>query len=88
MDVQTFIAAGGSGNTFIGPDADAMWNIDGTNSGTLLSGASTFTFEGFQNLVGGAGSDSFALLPGGSVSGVVDGGGGANSLTLSPAQPG
>ena len=86
-DVQTFIAAG-SGNTLVGPDADAAWTINAANSGTVLVGSSSFTFEGFQNLTGGAGSDSFDLVSGGSVSGIVDGGAGTNFLTIDASQPG
>jgi Ca2+-binding RTX toxin-like protein len=71
---------GGSGNdTIVGPDVDTTWIIDGTNAGSI--GGVSFT--GFENLTGGAGEDTFVFADGGSISGVIDGGGGTNTLDYS-----
>ena len=68
---------GGTGNdTLVGPDGANIWIIDGIDSGTLTG----IAFEGIENLLGGAGDDIFTFLAGGSISGVVDGGGGTNTL--------
>jgi len=62
---------GGAGNdTLVGPGGDHTWNITGTNAGTV----STLTFVAIENLIGGAGDDSFIFEPKGAVTGVVDGG--------------
>src|SRR6185312_3341837 len=57
--------------------------ISGANSGA----ANGIQFSNFENLVGGAGNDTFKFLPGGSISGNVDGGAGTDTLDYS-ALPG
>jgi Ca2+-binding RTX toxin-like protein len=74
---------GGAGNdTLVGPDRDSTWAITGTDAGTLNGEA----FASIENLSGGAGDDVFRFL-GGSISGVIDGGAGHNTLDYS-AVPG
>ncbi|MGE3820255.1 MAG: beta strand repeat-containing protein, partial [Isosphaeraceae bacterium] len=73
---------GGSGtDTLAGPNADNAWRIDGPGSGTVGSSR----FAGFENLVGaGSRPDVFAIAPGGSLSGGIDGGAGpGDALDLS-----
>jgi Ca2+-binding RTX toxin-like protein len=68
---------GSAGNdTLIGPDAGAVWNLTGSNAGSVNG----TTFSSFENLTGGSGDDQFVFFPGGSVSGNIDGGGGNNTL--------
>ena len=68
---------GGDGNdSLVGGDGDNIWEITGTNAGTLNGRA----FVDVENLVGGAGNDEFIFHPGGSLSGSIDGGGGTNTL--------
>ncbi len=83
MGAATLIHGIGSANTLYGPTLAAgaanVWTIMGANAGTLNGASCSFT--GVQNLVGGAGADSFTIGNGGSLSGIMDGGTGANTLT-------
>ena len=66
--------------TFAGPNQDTVWNITGTNSGTLTFGSTTLPYSA-SHLQGGRGSDRFVFQPGGSeVS--IDGGGGTNQVIV------
>ena len=70
---------GGSGSdTLAGPDSDSIWTIDGLNSGTLNG----IAFSGMESLLGGSGDDLFTFL-GGSLTGSIDGGAGANTIDYS-----
>jgi outer membrane protein OmpA-like peptidoglycan-associated protein/Ca2+-binding RTX toxin-like protein len=72
--------AGGAGNdTLVGPDTDATWNIEGLNAGHVAG----IDFSGFENLSGGAGEDTFIFGDGSGITGVIDGGGGLNTLDYS-----
>ena len=77
----THLSGGGSADTLHGPAADSAWTIDGANAGSVGGVA----FTGFENLAGAPNNkDTFTLAPGGSVSGLVDGGdGGFDSLVVS-----
>jgi Ca2+-binding RTX toxin-like protein len=71
---------GGQGvDTIIGPDTDTTWNITGADTGNVAG----IIFAGFENLTGGTGADTFVFADGSSMSGVIDGGGGINSLDYS-----
>jgi hypothetical protein len=73
-----FVVDGQGGtNTLIGPDAAATWNITNTNAGTI---AGVATFTNVQNLAGGSANDTFKLSNGKGVAGVINGGGGTNTL--------
>ena len=76
----TDVSAGGSADTLHGPAADSAWTIDGANAGNVGGVA----FTGFENLAGASNNkDTFTLAPGGSVSGLMDGGdGGFDSLVI------
>ncbi|MDB5357607.1 MAG: hypothetical protein JWN24_4060 [Phycisphaerales bacterium] len=78
-NISNFIGSASAGDTLIGPDAATNWQITAANAGS----AGSDTFSSFENLTGGAGNDSFAFLPGGGVSGNIDGGGGTNTLDYS-----
>jgi hypothetical protein len=73
------INASGSNNTLIGPNLANTWTITGSNAGTV----GNVTFSDIANLTGGTGNDVFHFNSGGSVTGMVDGGAGANTLDLS-----
>jgi hypothetical protein len=66
-------------------DAANTWNITGQNAGTLSSAllAGTVTFSGRVSLYGGNGADTFVFADGAGVGGVIDGGGGTNTLNYS-----
>jgi hypothetical protein len=80
-NINNFVGSASPADTLVGPDA--TWDISSANSGTVNG----LTFSSFENLTGGTGPDQFVFLPGGSVSGNIDGGAGANTLDYS-ALPG
>ncbi len=72
---------GGSGkDTLLGPQGDATWNVTGRGSGSVVG----VIFAGIENLTGAADNqDTFLFAPGGSISGMIDGGeGGFDSLEV------
>ncbi|MEE8524882.1 MAG: hypothetical protein V3T72_13190, partial [Thermoanaerobaculia bacterium] len=70
---------GGTGNdTLIAQDTANAWRLTALNAGTLNS----HSFVDVENLSGGADYDTFVFV-GGSVSGVIDGGGGSNTFDYS-----
>jgi hypothetical protein len=71
------INGGGGSDTLQGPDIANTWQISGANAGTLDGNIS---FASIQNLIGGAGNDTFQFQTGGSVVGSINGGGGTNTL--------
>jgi acrosin len=73
------IAGGAGTNTLAGNNLANTWAVTGANSGTLTDTNGTNAFTGIQNLTGGTGADTFTL-PGGSISGVIDGGAGTDTL--------
>ena len=74
------IAGGGAADTLVGPGADTTWTINGSDAGQV-SGVS---FNGFENLTGAANNnDTFAVAPGGTLSGAIEGGaGGFDTLRI------
>jgi Ca2+-binding RTX toxin-like protein len=73
--VSTAVYGGAGTDTLVGSDADNTWVIAGENQGTL----NTVSFSGIENLLGGAGNDTF-IFAGGSISGLIEGGAGENSF--------
>jgi Ca2+-binding RTX toxin-like protein len=74
------VLEGGSGeDTLIASDSDNVWDITGADSGSLNG----LLFAGMENLTGGAGDDLFRFATGGSISGLIDGAGGVNTLDYS-----
>ncbi|NVM20741.1 MAG: LEPR-XLL domain-containing protein, partial [Desulfobacterales bacterium] len=68
---------GGEGaDTLEAPDATNTWEITGADTGTL----NTQVFESIENLIGGEADDTFVLGDGGGISGLIDGGGGEDTL--------
>ena len=72
---STSVEGGGGSDTLVAADSDNTWVISGEDEGTL----NTASFSGIENLAGGAGNDIF-IFAGGSISGTIDGGGGANTF--------
>src|SRR5207253_6114166 len=71
------LLTGSSGvDTLIGPNLTNTWQITASNAGKV----GTFTFTAVENLTGGAGNDTFKLSNGKGVSGLIDGGGGPDTL--------
>jgi hypothetical protein len=66
-----------TGNSTIrGGNGTNTWIISGANAGTLNGAA----FQGFKNLYGGRGADTFIVQNGGSIAGTVDGVAGCDVL--------
>jgi hypothetical protein len=77
---------GGSGtNTAVGSDTANAWTISGRNTGTVTGAVipGPVTFSMVQNLLGGADVDTFSFADGQGVDGIIDGGGGVNTLDYS-----
>ena len=70
-NIQTFVG-GSSSDTMTGANVAGTWNIIGTNAGNI---GGALWFSGIENLVGGAGDDTFAFQPGGNLSATIAGGG-------------
>ena len=77
--VGTITANANTSNTLIGDNTLTTWTLDSANHGTINQ---TLTFGGFRNLTGGNLNDTFVMQPGGSVSGLIDGGGSVNTLDM------
>ena len=82
--VATLDGSGAGTDVLHGPAADTTWQITGAGAGSLATnaGGPVTTFQGFASLAGAANNqDMFDMLPGGAMSGGVDGGaGGSDSL--------
>ena len=82
---------GGSGNDHLvrgGAIATTnAWTINEVNGGTLVfgnaPGTTTVAFSDIENLTGGAAIDNFILAGNGDIAGLIDGGGGSDSLFIS-----
>src|SRR6185437_12111845 len=78
ITVSASIDGGGGTNTLIGPDADNAWLLTGNGAGSVVN----VSFTGVQNLTGGAEKDNFQVAAQGGLSGVIDGAGGENTITV------
>ncbi|QDT84252.1 LamG-like jellyroll fold domain-containing protein [Gimesia chilikensis] len=76
----SFNGAGGS-NTLVSADQTTVWLINGLNSGSLLSGA--VSFSNVENLTGNAGADTFTFQDGGQLTGTLSGGDGTDHIDFS-----
>jgi hypothetical protein len=73
-NITKVVGSASGADTIVGPDA--AWTISGADSGVV----NAITYVSFENLTGSPDTDTFTFLPGGSVSGNLDGGGGADTL--------
>jgi autotransporter-associated beta strand protein len=76
--IQSFVGTGTT-DTLIGANVANAWSITGANAGSV----GTYSFKGFPNLDGGTGNDTFTFAAGVSMTGVINGEGGANMLNYS-----
>jgi hypothetical protein len=91
-DTFTFTAAGNldgtingggfavNGNTIVGDNGDDLFTITGLNAGSITNAAGITVFVNIQNLNGGGGNDTFKFLPGGALTGTINGGAGNNQI--------
>jgi PKD domain len=78
-NIQSFKGTN-TADTLIAPDgSNNNWVLKGSNAGTL----NTLAFAGFANLMGGSGNDMFTFNNNATVTGVIDGRGGSNTLNYS-----
>ncbi|MBL4703688.1 MAG: hypothetical protein JKY54_04155, partial [Flavobacteriales bacterium] len=69
-------------NTFLASNTNNTWNINGINSGLLNTPTVSINFSGFENLTGGNLNDSFNLNSSDHITGLIEGGGGTDSLNM------
>ncbi len=68
---------GGAGrDTLMGPGTESTWSIRPSGAGALGDSS----FEDMENLAGGQAGDTFVFTDGAGVAGLIDGGGGVNTL--------
>jgi hypothetical protein len=72
------LIGGSDSDTLKGPDQPNIWQITGTNEGTLNN---WLYFSSFENLVGDSADDAFLLGTGNYVTGVIDVGQGDNIIS-------
>src|SRR5262249_36858132 len=81
------VSGGGGRNTLQGPNGPNGWVIGGADHGTLTPAPVRpdryISFNSIQNLVGGTAAETFTFQDAGSISGTLDGGGGADTLDYS-----
>jgi hypothetical protein len=80
--VVTTLDGGTGSNTLFGSNAPTTWNINGADTGNLSISGFGVDFTNFGSLTGGLQTDTFVFMLGGSVSGIINGGGGALDDTL------
>jgi uncharacterized delta-60 repeat protein len=73
------IDGGGGTNTVVGGGSANTWIVTGANAGTLNG----TLFVNIANLTGGSAADSFTIDSGASLTGMLNGGGGTNTLDYS-----
>ncbi|WP_045825641.1 filamentous hemagglutinin N-terminal domain-containing protein [Teredinibacter turnerae] len=77
-------------NTLVGDTRANVWRVTSNNAGELNQSqadgsAKTVVFNGFSNLVGNTGADTFTFVGDGRISGIVVGGEGIDTLDLTGA---
>jgi hypothetical protein len=77
-NIQNLIGSPATNNTLVGANTANTWNLTGADAGTVDG----VTFSAFQYLVGGNGSDSFAVHNGDFITS-INGGAGSNTLDYS-----
>jgi hypothetical protein len=76
VPMPTFFFGGGGNDKLVANDGLNAWTIDRPDGGSH----GNLSFRSVPNLVGGPGDDTFSLKPTGSISGLIDGGPGSNTL--------
>ena len=74
------ISGGGGNDTLIGDAINNSWNISGADSGSVSGVAA---FSAIANLTGNSGDDAFIFADGSSISGVINGASGSDSVDQS-----
>ena len=77
VGIEELRGATGHSSSLLGADAATNWSVTGANSGSVGATA----FAQFDRLVGGVFNDTFSIASGGSISGMIDGGDGSDTVT-------
>lgn len=80
LGLENFIAGSGT-DRFIGANRVSTWTFTGAGSAAITGG---YSFQNFENLVGGSFADTFDLAGAGDWLGLLDGGSGSDTL-VAPA---
>ena len=91
INIHKLIGGNGVNDTVRGANADTLFAVTAENAGritwSIYQGGQeikySFDFEGIENLLGGDGNDTFALVGQGFLTGTIDGGAGSNTLDYS-----
>ncbi len=86
-NIENVTANENNNNRLIADNRANTWNINGINQGNIehtgnILAATTTAFDGFANLSGGSVADLFVFDGEDNVTGLLDGGGGADELRL------
>lgn len=81
--IQSLVGNSLATTNLLGSDFNNIWTLTAGNAGSVTNGVESFTFAGFQNLVGGDNNDTFAFGASGFVGGKITGGTGTNTLDYS-----
>lgn len=77
------VVGSSAADTLTGPDVSSTWTVSAANGGSYSDDLTTRTlaFSAIESLAGGTASDQFRFNTGGSLTGTIDGGTGADLLT-------
>jgi Ca2+-binding RTX toxin-like protein len=83
--IETVVGGTSLGDKLLGTGfiVSSTWNITAPNAGTFSGNGIVLAFSKVENLTGGANPDSFVFSNGAFVQGIVDGGGGNNTIDYS-----
>ena len=80
---------GGLGiDTIQGASIETTWNVTGDGVGSIVDASNELLFASFESLNAGADRDEFLFADDGRLSGIIDGGGGFNTLDYSQRRSG
>ena len=81
LNIVTLVGNNGT-SSLTGTSTGSTYVVAGPNSGTVNDGVGTTNFSGIGSLAGGTGADQFQVADAGSLTGSINGGGGAGVNTL------
>ena len=84
--VTGVVDGSGGSNTVVGANKDHTWDINDANQGEFIDKATSIkvaAFKNFANLTGGGGDDTFTFNSSGTISGLIDGASGSDTLDFS-----
>lgn len=75
--IETVIGGQSNSDTLVGTNTDNEWSITETNTGTLNN---SIGFSNVENLVGGSGIDTFTFTTNATITGLIEGGSGSDTI--------